>query len=356
MWKPIPFVLAILSSGTAWGLNLDTQTVTSPVYVTAKIPGSNHALTKSVTLLKVHLSEPELSQIQGSFTSKQNLSDHQSNNIEQASLPRRIDLGMNKVPVLDQGQHGSCVTFTNTAAIDALLGKGDYVSQLCSLELGSYLASQSDLPSGWEGSYGPWIFDQINRFGIISKKVQASGACAGIKEYPPNDPNNEGKPMSTQDYHQKSEAISESIYKLDIMNAFASAGHIGDKQQGKQALQKVKEFLAQGSRVSFGTLLILVPSCHAGACASYHEQDDTWAITADLNNSKLDDIAGHEMLIIGYDDNAIAIDHQGQKHQGLLILRNSWGPEVGDQGNFYMTYDYFETLADEAQAIDMTKE
>jgi C1A family cysteine protease len=62
-------------------------------------------------------------------------------------------------------------------------------------------------------------------------------------------------------------------------------------------------------------------------------------------------MAGHEMIIIGYDDNAIAVDQDGNSHQGLLFLRNSMGDDVGDNGNNYMSYDFFEKFVDEVQVI-----
>lgn len=50
------------------------------------------------------------------------------------------------------------------------------------------------------------------------------------------------------------------------------------------------------------------------------------------------------MIITGYDDHATARDSAGHAHQGLFTLRNSWGWSVGDWGDFYMSYDYFNTL------------
>jgi C1A family cysteine protease len=44
--------------------------------------------------------------------------------------------------------------------------------------------------------------------------------------------------------------------------------------------------------------------------------------------------AGHEVVVIGYDD--------GQK---LLKIRNSWSSDAGDSGNFYMTYAFFNAMA-----------
>ena len=53
------------------------------------------------------------------------------------------NIGMNNVPVLDQGRHGSCATFAATGALDAALtkpsGELGYISQLCNLDLGNYV-------------------------------------------------------------------------------------------------------------------------------------------------------------------------------------------------------------------------
>ena len=57
------------------------------------------------------------------------------------------------------------------------------------------------------------------------------------------------------------------------------------------------------------------------------------------------------MIITGYDDDAIATDEKGQTYKGLLTLRNSWGKNAGDAGNFYMSYDYFKRLGVEVQRI-----
>lgn len=61
-------------------------------------------------------------------------------------------------------------------------------------------------------------------------------------------------------------------------------------------------------------------------------------------------MAGHVMIVTGYDDKAYAVDRQGHIHRGLFTLRNSWGP-IADEGNFYMTYDYFDGMVMEAIQI-----
>lgn len=50
-----------------------------------------------------------------------------------------------------------------------------------------------------------------------------------------------------------------------------------------------------------------------------------------------DPIGGHEVLVIGYDD-----------AKGRVKVRNSWGADWGDHGNFWMRY---EDLADRSRVI-----
>ena len=126
--------------------------------------------------------------------------------------------------------------------------------------------------------------------------------------------------------------------------------------QSEEALLKIKEALADPelgptTRITFGGF-IFPDQCSAGACASYHEKYDTWAFTKEIiSGGEHVAIGGHAMVITGYDDNAVAIDNEGKKHQGLLILRNSWGEEAGDRGTYYMSYDYFKKLVIEAYKV-----
>lgn len=274
-----------------------------------------------------------------------------------AGLPLKVDQGMNGTPVLDQGRHGSCVTFATTAAVDALIGKGDYVSQLCNLELGSYLEKRSYYPSGWDGSWGPYILNQMHQFGIVSKDTQKSKSCAGMTEYPARDKSSTGTAMSADDFKQVSEDIGSKIYWEPILSVQQRVQWDGSKTNpGADILSQVKQTLnsklADGStpRVTFAVLLP-VAYCHAGLCASFHAKEDTWALTDAIKKDNNPEFGGHEMVITGYDDQAVATDNEGKKHQGLLYLRNSWGTNAGDNGNFYMTYDFFNLFVLEAQKV-----
>lgn len=320
--------------------------ITTPVVVTK--PSAKKSLSfaqskKEITLMNIKLNPREAHSL-FSYTP--------SNSKSTINLPPTVNLGMNNVPVLDQGMHGTCVTFAITAAIDAVLGKGDYVSQLCNLELGEYLENKgSYLPSGWWGTFGPWALDQTLRFGIVSKANQKAKSCAEVTEYPKLSFTDQGKPMSLGEFKRMSEDINEKLYPVYRMNVFERfEGRFSDTNQADKVLTQVKQSLLNGNRVTFGTFIVLSPYCSAGACASYRATQDTWALTKELETPPFG-TGGHEMVIFGYDDKAVALDQEGKRHQGLLMLRNSWGEEVGDQGNYYMTYDFFKKFVIEVQEI-----
>ena len=303
------------------------------------------AAIKQVMLMKVHLSASEQSNLKHRLQQTCAPLTHLASSANGTS---HVELGMNHVPVLDQGQHGSCVTFANSAAIDALLGKGAYISELCNLELGSYFAKNGFQYSGWDGSNGPIVLNQMMNFGVISRAKQKAGYCS-ISTYPADNQNDVGTPLSLADFHNASMNLNKKIYWEPIVDVFE---FIDPNYNPNATLKRVKTELNKSHRITFGTL-IPVEYCFTGACAKTRQSNDTWvitpAMTKDRNFSK--HLAGHEMLIIGYDDNLVAHDSNGNTYRGMLHLRNSWGNKVGDNGDFYMSYRYFKYLVYEAQYI-----
>ena len=266
------------------------------------------------------------------------------------NLPARIDLGMNGTPVLDQGAHGSCVTFAITGALDALIAKGDYISQLCSLELGDYLKQKGKIRySGWDGSTGPIVLNQLQEYGVVARRYQTEFGCAGVKRYPRSNEKNTGNPMSINEYSANALPLAnfgrwESL--IDINLAFTK------NYNPTALLRDVKKHLREGNRITFGVLLD-VDQGHVGALGTHKKNFDTWVLTPEIiRNAKTGKIrAGHQMIIIGYDDQALVPTQNGQTSKGVFILRNSWGKAVGGGGNYYMSYAYFKALCVEAQVI-----
>src|SRR5690348_1271017 len=89
---------AVLAAPSAFALQLDGN-----ISATATVTNKANALapaTKRIVLMNVKLTPAE----------KKLLTTLQPSTNKQTSttLPGKVDLGMNNVPVLDQGQHGAC--------------------------------------------------------------------------------------------------------------------------------------------------------------------------------------------------------------------------------------------------------
>lgn len=301
---------------------------------------------EQISLLKIDLSN----NAKASFLKRINYAMKQPNTFKTSSLPAAKQLGMNGVPVLNQGNHGSCVVFSITGAIDAVLAKGDYVSQICQLVLGRHIENNGYTPSGWNGSWSRTVLGQMDSFGFVSKDSQRASGCGGLTEYPMC-----GLELlneeSVTDFHAHSEKLTDNrIAWSTILDVYqASFDNINEDN----ILLETKKSLVAGDRVILGILLLDFENGTVGAQGTYKRKNDTWLLTQEmldsLNNQP--EYAGHAIIITGFDDDAEVKDEQGNIQRGIFTLRNSWGANVGNQGDFYMTYSYFKALAIESQRI-----
>ena len=305
--------------------------------------------THQVTMMRVSLSPSA----KAALKARLKIAESASRSLPKAyigSLPRQVQLGMNNVPVLDQGSHGTCVLFATTGALDAAIGRGDYISQLCELELGNYLQNNSYVLSGWDGSFGKLVASQLDMFGIVPKSIEANGGCGGVIDYPvlgealPNE-------LSVFDFLQLSEPLQ--AYGLKIEPLMLPEQISASFQDQDRLLQQIKKLLTQGDRITFGMFLMGYDQGVLGALGTHNVANDTWVMTPEMLDqfSDEDEFGLHELIITGYDDDAVATDPSGRMSRGLLTLRNSWGEQVGDQGNFYVSYNYFKAFLMEAQHI-----
>lgn len=296
---------------------------------------------KIIQLLHVQLSEGEKERLARHV---QNVSTHSQQfaqtdlSLASSPFPAQVKLGMNNVPVLDQGMHGTCVTFAITAALDAAIAKGDYISQLCNLQLGSYLEKHGYGVSGWNGSYTNQVINQMEQFGIVNTEKQRKIGCGGMTQYPTYTAHNPESFIEPDKYR----AISEFIFGQQV-NWY----DVLQENDPIKTLDNVKQALHEGDRLVFAVLLPRTDLGFVGAVGKYKTwiYKDSWVLTPEILKGVNDVDAAHEMVITGYDDNAVAVDNHGVKHKGLLFLRNSWGSAYGDYGEFYMSYDYFKLLA-----------
>ena len=344
-------IASLLASG---GLSAQDIKITGTLSHTAKthaVRGITAPKTRDIKLLKIELSD----KAKQHFMNKASHSlAHTGQFAANASakfgrFPSKIQLGMNNVPVLDQGQHGTYVTFATTAALDAVIGNGDSISQLCSLQLGNYLANNGYQASGWKGSWGPSVLSQIDSFGVISKAHEARVGCGDLTSYPMTGPEPESFITVEQSY-EMSQSLEEKFVWSPILGIWQATL---DRVDTNKTLADVKQALRSGDRVTFGVLLLDLDLGSVGAVGKTGSAYDSWVLTPEIARDVYlrPEFGGHEMVITGYDDDAIATDDEGRTYQGLLTLRNSWGANMGKNGDFYMSYEYFKLLVIEAQRI-----
>jgi hypothetical protein len=305
----------------------------------------NMKLPGTITVLKVQLSDHAWENLHdkteaASVTDKQMMPLSMQTSSSQSS----VQLGMNNLPIFDQGPHGTCVTFAASAAISAVLNQGDYISELCQLQLGQYLEQNGYTLSGWNGSYGTTVLNQMQSFGIVTKETQFQQGCGGYKAYPVDTVDEPTEALSLVDYHPISQSFPKNIGWSVVLDQYQV---FSDKVSPDTTLQQVKNALKAGDRLMFGVMLFRMDQGVAGAVGRYRAANDTWVLTPEIVSAILSqdtEVGGHEMIITGYDDNAKATDSKGRVYKGILTLRNSWGSAYGDEGTFYMSYDYFKTL------------
>jgi hypothetical protein len=356
--KKISFLAGLLFSTASFATvpnividgTIPGQVTLNPTAVAAHAGGQSAGPTrKDIVLLHVSLSAEARANLAAAVRKQQAQTANQAHQSLAAAASSGRQLGMNGVPVLDQGRHGSCVTFATTGAIDAAYSKGDFISQLCNLELGSYLNQQNaSYPSGWDGSWNQTVLGQIAKYGVISMTSQVFKGCAGVHFYPGGDEDDRGNPMSTSDFTPRGVNVLAHIATqpiLDVNNALTP------QFDADAFLTNTKAALQAGHRVIIATLIDEYRG-ENGAQGRYKSFDDSWILTPEIaRDAQYGNIhAGHAVVITGYDDNATISGPDG-KHQGVFTIRNSWGSGAGNWGDYYMSYDYFKVLVMEAIAV-----
>ena len=115
-------------------------------------------------------------------------------------------------------------------------------------------------------------------------------------------------------------------------SAAAAANLVTQEQAVAQDLDSIRQCLTEGWPLAFG--FQVWPQFESAACAQTGLVDYPGWWTR-LNYKPL---GWHGVLIVGHDDAA-----------GRFKVRNSWGPNWGDAGHFYLPYEY---VADTAEAAD----
>jgi hypothetical protein len=244
--------------------------------------------------------------------------DYSKGIVEFGVSPMALQLYVS-IPVLDQGAYGTCVTFSTTAALDAVLGIKDVIDQQCSLELDQALGNNY-----WNGAdFSSEIIDPLKNNGAVNK-----GKCSG-DQYP--------NPMANIALDAYKKIVDPSIQVSKVQYAYHNPISIDEVKAALAAHHFVTigiGLLDNGDPVSVqGFDAVINGKAKAGGL---------WACQQPGNSSNYcgEATAGHEIMVTGYDDS-----------QQLLQIRNSWGIDSGNAGDFYMTYTFFSAMVIDATEI-----
>ena len=209
-----------------------------------------------------------------------------------ANLPAAVDLRQTgKIsPVYDQGDLGACTAFA--------MGKGlrETLTNLAGAPAESYSAlylyyKERELENTVDQDSGAYLHDGMN-------VLKNDGECLDAT-----------MPYDTSKFTQKPSAQAEqeaANFKIDTFTALPN-------------LQAMKEALAAGHPCVFGFTVY----------QSFMTQQvaETGMMPMPQPGEQVE--GGHAVMIVGYND-----------AKQVLIIKNSWGTNWGDNGYFYMPYAY----------------
>jgi C1A family cysteine protease len=203
-------------------------------------------------------------------------------------LPSQVDLRPNCPPIYDQGQLGSCTGNAIAGAFQFDREKQNLPDFVPS-RLFIYW-NERDMEGTTSSDAGAYIRDGI-------KSIATFGVCKEV-DWPYDISQFAVKPSQTC-YDSAIKYVAVSYFKLDTN------------------LDELKSCLAAGYPFVFGFTVY----------ESFPRTPGTNGIVPMPGNEHV--IGGHAVLAVGYSDN-----------NQWFIIRNSWGQNYGDQGHYYMPYQY----------------
>lgn len=212
------------------------------------------------------------------------------------NLPNSVDIRNLCPPVYDQGQEGSCTANAGCAARAMLLGnKALMLSRAFLYYQERYLEGTTNSDSG----------------------ASLRDTCRATQMY----------------------GICEESYMPYATTNFRTAPSTAAKQNALK--YKVSSYTRLSTLSDIKTMLYTNKKpVIIGMEVFQSMESDTVAKTGKLptpaNTEQM--LGGHAVLVVGYVDTTPT---KTNPSSGYLIVRNSWGPNWGDKGYFYMPYEYF---------------
>jgi C1A family cysteine protease len=228
------------------------------------------------------------------------------------ALEKKVDNREWCSKIKNQGNLGACTAFSAVAMYEYYQNKafGKFID---GSELFVYKVTRNML--NWTGDTGAYIrsvMGAIALFGIPP---------ASVYQYDKRKFDHE-PPAFVYSYAQNFQAIT--YYRLDPLGS-----------TGRQTLDNIKIQLNAGFPVIMGF------TCYSSL--NHPKTEETGEIPFPSKNESV--IGGHAVMVVGYDDyNMVTNPIDGSKRRGVLIVRNSWGENWGDNGYGYIPYEYVKRL------------
>lgn len=236
------------------------------------------------------------------------------------SLPRSVSLQQYAPTAGDQGQQGSCTAWATAYAartIQEAVSKGADPNQTAFSP--SYLYNQ--LTDGsCSGTSIRAAMELVKKQGLVP-----------MREFPYND----------QECNRRPDAgLREQAQQFRLLG-YNRLTQNGDDY--RVDLNAIRQNLAQGAPVVVGMLVGGSFYRMQGKKLWEPTQQDYAVMRRSRGASIVNDGAeagfgGHALCVIGYDD-----EYEG----GAFQIQNSWGPDWGDRGSFWMRYRDFEIFTNE---------
>lgn len=312
MIKKIFFLSSILISTNLLADNLTNLEIdgSEPVW----LKNENGEIIKQIALMKLKFNNSDEQTINQRISNLKNI--HLKFN---ETISSKKELGMNNVPVLDQGMEPTCITFAVTALLNAIKNKGDFISQQCFLQLSETIASYQ-CPSAWNGTWGSCLLNQAKQYGVVNNK-----------DCPNEYPNKYAGPISVNQHYDLSN------------NGQWSYSFNYTKLKKANDINIIRNNIANNKRV---LVSFLINKYSNTGDPIFEYKNGLWRLPSGTYDSKqvcgysMEKCAGHAVVITGYDDD-----------NKIFRVRNSWGDKLGANGDYFMSYDYLSVMAINAYTI-----
>lgn len=216
----------------------------------------------------------------------------------------RVQTGVKKVdlrhlcpPVYDQGELGSCTA-------NALAGAYQF-DEIKEKEKSEFQPSRLYIYYNERAKDGDVNEDAGSTIKTGIQVINTQGVCPETKEG--------SEPCWPYDTSKFTEKPTQDCYN------FGKTHHSVKYHRINQNLEQLKQCLIEGYPIAFGFTVF----------SSFESQQvaDTGVMPMPQPSEQI--MGGHAVLAVGFDDD-----------KKVFIVRNSWGPDWGDKGYFYMPYEY----------------